>query len=458
MNLVSRALALLLIISSAAIAQEQAAPTQDVERETRRPAAARDAAETAAAASQASTEGVVTYEQVLERPDDVELNYRYAKGQIASGDLKGAAATLERVLMVKPELHKVRLVYAIVLYRLGNLSESERELAKLEEPAVPEPVRAEAATWRKAVAKGRKKNHLSGRLAAGFEYDTNRNASPTSGRKLFNDIQLNASGAAAKRDDTSALWMAGVEYRRDLRRATELFLNANYFRSEQTLLDALDLQAYSAEGGAVLRPWAKWEFTPKLSFDHVLLSQSTFLRNRGVAFRAEKRQTQKTSYFFEGRDVYNDFVRTRGVPSAPDRTGHQIDLTGGFGHILSPKMRVTAAYTHTVKQAREEFWQFSRDGLELTHTWLLGRGAFMVSGFEARRDRYKRPEVSISRKLRRDTTVRASLLLGAPLPFCKSVVATLAYDYYQAFSTITNYAYTNNKIAALATYRWDLGF
>lgn len=457
MNL-SAALAVLILAAGPALAQQGATP--DIERESTKAARTRTAAETAVTA--ASDEAYPTFEQVLERPDDVELNYRYARGQIARGDLKGAAATLERVLLVKPELHRVRLVYAIVLYRLGNLSESERELTKLESAPLTDALKNEVASYKKAVRKGRRKNHLAGRLSAGFEYDTNRNASPASGRKLFNDVQLNATGSAARRDDTAALMMVGVDYRRDLPRAAEAFASANYFRSEQTLLDVLDLQAYSAEAGAVLRPLPRWQFTPKLQFDHVLLSQSTFLRNIGGALRAERRWDARTTLFFQYRHTHNDYVRTVSIPSAPDRTGPQVDLTVGIQRILTPTMRLTGGLTHTTKNARESFWAFDREAIELDHTWLLGKGAFLVTGLDARHDRYKQPELAISRKYRRDTTFRLSALIGAPLTpihaSLKDVVATFAYDYYHAFSTIENYAYTNNKIAAMLTYRWEVGF
>lgn len=455
-------LALSFFLAPAVFAQQQQPATPDIEREGARPAEARKTAAAAEAASAESAGSYPTFEQVLERPDDVELNYRYAKGQIARGDLKGSAATLERVLMIKPELHRVRLVYAIVLYRLGNLSESERELGKLESAPLPDALKNEVSSYKKAVAKGRRKNHLAGRVAAGFEYDTNRNASPASGRRLFNDIELNATGSGARRDDTAALMMLGLDYRRDLPRAAQAFVSANYFRSEQTLLDTLDLQAYSVEGGAVLRPWARWEFTAKGLFDHVLLSQSTFLRNRGFSLRADRRWDRETSLFFQVRDVFNDYVRTASIPSAEDRTGAQIDVSAGIEKVLNPRMRLTGTFNHAHKNAREAFWAFDRDGLSLDHTWLLGRGAFLVSGLEGHWDRYRQPEVSISRKYRKDTIFRGSILLGAPLtPLSsklKDLVASLSYDYYHAFSTVENYAYTNNKVAALLTYRFELGF
>ena len=46
----------------------------------------------------------VTYGlEVLAHPDDPDINYRWARTQIANGDLKGASATLERMLADQAE-------------------------------------------------------------------------------------------------------------------------------------------------------------------------------------------------------------------------------------------------------------------------------------------------------------------------------------------------------------------
>src|SRR5688572_22922176 len=64
--------------------------------------------------------GDVTYDQVLENPDDLMLSYRFALKQIADGDLLGASATLDRLILLAPQEPNIRALRAIVLYRLGN--------------------------------------------------------------------------------------------------------------------------------------------------------------------------------------------------------------------------------------------------------------------------------------------------------------------------------------------------
>ncbi|MBI3564606.1 MAG: hypothetical protein HY079_05345, partial [Elusimicrobia bacterium] len=147
--------------------------------------------------------------------------------------------------------------------------------------------------------------------------------------------------------------------------------------------------------------------------------------------------------------------------NAGDRTGIQFDMTAGASRILTPANKLTASYTHGMKHASQAFWAYSREAVDLSDLWLTGKGTFVMTSGGLRYDHYSRPDPSVSAKTRRDTIWRLALTGGAPLglvhPYLKDVLATLNYEYYQATSNLVNYAYTNNKISALLTWRWEVG-
>ena len=97
-------------------------------RETTAESEATEAAQASGHRAALQPTDAVTYEQVLADPDNVELNFRYARAQVARGDLRGASATLERILMTDPSLAQARLFHAIVLLRLDSLQDASREL------------------------------------------------------------------------------------------------------------------------------------------------------------------------------------------------------------------------------------------------------------------------------------------------------------------------------------------
>src|SRR5690606_34823304 len=137
-----------------------------------------------AAERQLPTGPRVTLEQVLAAPDDLELNYRFAQTQIADGDLRGAMSTLERILLTRPELARVRLLYAIVLFRLDNTDEAERELRTLQGMEMSPSLRAELEQALREIERRRRTTRYAANLTFGVQGNTNRDAAPDSGKRI----------------------------------------------------------------------------------------------------------------------------------------------------------------------------------------------------------------------------------------------------------------------------------
>jgi hypothetical protein len=456
--------AILLTLAGTLAAAQTAAPS-DVQNEGKRPVETQLIQKSAlgAAAGQSAlsdNQTNITFEEILAHPDNAALNYNFARQQVRQGDLKGAAATLQRILMVEPDLPRVRLFYAVVLYRLDDLAESEQELQKLRALNITPDVQKELDVYLNAIAKRQKRDHLSGELGLGWEFDDNRNATPASGQFLFGGTPIIAS--TPRTSDTSALFLAGVQERHRFSGNNEAFATFDYYRAEQTQLKSLNLQAYSVTAGDTIRtPWL-WTLKPAVLYDHVLLAQSTFLRNRGLDLRAERSLTRSTLFFAEVRDVFNDYVAVPTFLSAHGLSGIQLDFIAGAERALSPRQKVSLSLDYGVKHAFNNVFAYNREGIDVSHTLLFSRGLFLLSSLSLHFDQYPHPDIVISGNHRSDKTGRLSFTAGAPLslihPKLKDLLATFTYEYYQAISTINNYAFTNNKIAALLTYRWDAAF
>jgi hypothetical protein len=68
----------------------------------------------------------------------------FSREQAAAGDLLGALATLERVLLAQPGADEARLLHVGLLCRLDDGAGARAELAELAGRTVPEPAWAEA--------------------------------------------------------------------------------------------------------------------------------------------------------------------------------------------------------------------------------------------------------------------------------------------------------------------------
>ena len=318
-----------------------------IDKEAARPAQQESAAEQASnAGAQASKmnapEGAdITFEQVSADPDNVDLNFRYARTQVRHGNLKGASATLERILLLNPDLPQIRLFYGVVLYRLDNLLEADREISATLASNPPDAVKAEASKFLAEIHKRQKRTQITGRVGVGFEYDDNRNSAPSTGIDLFGGTPVQLNAGSLRHDDTSILFLGNVEAHHDLGLAAghEVFATINYYRAEQTLQKNLNLTAYSpALGGVYKTPF--FNITPQFVYDYVLLAQTTFMRDRGFDLRVDKTLSARADVYADVHDVRQVYSPTAVVPTASDRTGIQVDSILGGDYTIVPTNRV----------------------------------------------------------------------------------------------------------------------
>ncbi len=408
----------------------------------------------------------VTYEDVLKDPDNIDLNFRYAQQLIAQNDLLGAAATLERILLVNPNLSDVRLLYAVVLYRLDSLNEAQKELNTLKTVTLPPKIREEVAAFQKKIKYRKRRTHLSIRESAGWGYDTNRNASPHSKQQLFFDTPLDVQGSNVRRADTHFLNVTSVDVTHDLgfQAGHSVFASFTYFLQEQTNVHSLNLGSFQYELGGTYK--GKWfNFTPSFYYNYLFLSDQSFLRSQGGNFLFERDITRKLSVSYDFRIERQDFLNISENTDSYNRKGPEFDHAWGFNYILIPTMRWSSNIGYSEKFAKQDYYAYDRISLNNTHTWILPKGQFLINTISAYFDRYDSPEFSVSSKHRHDNTIRYRATYGSPLEtlqvgkilpkFFKDIIFSISYEYYHALSSITNYTYTNNKIEGLLTKRMD---
>jgi tetratricopeptide (TPR) repeat protein len=463
--IVRRALVLslpLLVISSIALAQEEAEEVPA--RETAAEAQARQTGETSKQLAALQPSAPVTFEQVMADPDNIDLNFRYAQSQVARGDVKGAAATLERLLLIDPNLTRVRLFYGIVLFRLDNVEEAERTLREVRKQPMPASLQAEIDEYLRAIQRRKRLTRATASLSLGYEFDTNRNASPSSKRRLLADTPIAVgSGTNRKRRDTSFLSIHNVTIHQDLglQGGHEVFASFDHYLQEQTAIDDLDLMANTVRLGGLLKlDWAR--VTPSVSFEHLTLSRETFLRTPGLALDLERPLNRRVNLFGSGGWDHEGYEAITENLSAPERKGDNLWIGGGADVVLTPTMRLTGSLSHNNKDAKAEYNSYKGYTLTGVHTWIWPKGQFFITSLGWTRDEYDAPDTAISAIQRKDHQVRFRMTYGVPMSVVagrvealqmafKDLTATASYEQFHADSLITNYSYSNSKFLMLLT-------
>jgi hypothetical protein len=127
------------------------------------------------------------FQDMLRRPADLDVLFKFATIATRTGDYEGAISALERMLLVNPDLPRVRLELAVLYYRLGSFEVSRTYLETvLASPGITPEVRARAQQYLAEVEKRSARSRFVGEVFAGVRYQSNANLGPpTSSVRLF---------------------------------------------------------------------------------------------------------------------------------------------------------------------------------------------------------------------------------------------------------------------------------
>ena len=77
------------------------------------------------ASAEQEREYEAAFQEMLRRPADLDVLFKFATIATKTGDYEGAISALERMLLVNPDLPRVRLELAVLYYRLGSFEVSK---------------------------------------------------------------------------------------------------------------------------------------------------------------------------------------------------------------------------------------------------------------------------------------------------------------------------------------------
>jgi hypothetical protein len=410
----------------------------------------------------------VEFEEVLRRPNDVALNFAWAQTQVQRGDIKGAANTLERILLLAPAQAPIRLLYAIVLYRLERLQEAERELAQIEALPMAASLRAEIERYRRDIAYARRQTKFTATLSLGMQYDWNRNSSPRSGEAQFLDLRFPVSD----RDRRASDWQIQSVGRIEMSHALEgqdndrITAAATYVRGDQARRSDYDLQVGSVEVGGAIDFAPTW-LVPNVHARRIGLANQRYGRIEGASLRIEQRFTGRFQVYGFGEGENQTYSRISRSQRAPERSGFQSTLGAGAIWIAAPEHRLSLEGAQVWKNARERYESYAGPAATLTHTWLLGQGMFLVSSLSGEFNVYDQPDPLVSARTREDRIGRLRTTFGVPVGLfienerisqsesLRDLTFFVSFEGQRALSNIVGNSYDNYRFALGLTKRWD---
>jgi tetratricopeptide (TPR) repeat protein len=139
------------------------------------------------AASDLEQQYDAAFQDMMRKPADLDVLFKFATVATQTGDLEGAISALERMLLINSNLPRVRLELGVLYYRLGSYEIARTYLeGALKSQALPPDVRGRAEKFMAEVEQRQSPSHFSGEVFFGTRYQSNANLGPaTSTVRLF---------------------------------------------------------------------------------------------------------------------------------------------------------------------------------------------------------------------------------------------------------------------------------
>lgn len=466
----SVALALLAgLLSFYGPAQSQVSPeaAEDVRGETReqvsRTTRAQSLTERAAGLSG------IDYGDVMASPDDPSLNLAYVRDLIAKGNVQLAAATTERILLQYPEADDVRLLYAILLYRMDVLDDASVQLDILEMHKPSGPIQAEIARYRDLIKQRLSPLKRNAAISLGMHFDTNRNTFPDNDTFLVGDNAFVLPGGEV--DDWGRLAIGAFQIARDTGKQNlqQVFGDMAVLYDDQVEVDALDVNALLVNAGFLYKT-IYGDLMPRVHASWIELDNKKYSHDYALSLRGQrpvfKSSIKAFAQFTTGWRRYN---RTSNLPFASEQDGNYQRLEFGGERQINATTGVRLAAAINSVDADEAYKGY--DGFEFSAslTKVLPRGTFVLASASMEKQYYDGNDPFISFRTREDRDWQFDLTYGVPLgtiaglvsenaagpEILRPIILNLTAAYHNSHSNIPNYDYENVRGQFMFNRSWD---
>ncbi len=408
------------------------------------------------------------FQETLRKPADLDVLFKFATLATQTGDLEGAISALERMLLINPNLPRVRLELGVLYYRLGSFEVARTYLeAALKSQALPPDVRGRAEQFMAEIQKRQSPSQFSGELFLGTRYQSNANLGPpTSSVRLFGQV-ANLNQAATGTADWGFVSSAQIRHTYDLglqdnsaiESQVTLYANRQFQLSQAnvSLIDFTTGPRFQAFQGifedVIIKPF--------LAAGYVWVNDTQYYGSYGAGLETGVLLTDKLRNISILSWRQQNYPNTNYLPANSQFTGTQYSGTTTFQYQLTEIVTLYAIANGQLYQTQQTPWQ---------NYTLWGVGGGMAFRFADPLFRstlpwsinlsvnqqwwtYDAPDPVVdpgTMRLQADTIL--SLMLA--IPFDERTTFSISGGRFNRAATVPNYAFTNNSAMFGVSWRF----
>jgi len=417
------------------------------------------------AAAESASEAA--FQAVLKDPGNLEKNVTYAKALIDEGDIEGAIAVLERLVLLFPDRAELHVTLGQLYDRIGSDAAAAQAYdSALQAPTTTPQVKEQAESLRDQALEKASASHLTGSLFAGMQYQTNANAGP-------NDDDILSSGGLVDRpredrpkDDFSGVLGFNLNHTYDFGRQDGMALESRFTGFSQLYAqnEKLDTIRGAGQVGLGFNPFPGdggfFRLQPRVNFEAVSTNGEWLEGGGGPGLGMDFVFTDTLLLNLGYDAIYRNYDHVSPLGNTEDYTGFEHQGIATITWLARPGTTVIGSLGGRAAGTEEDFLDYK--GLQasvgiyqtygsplafLPHDWLAGFSA----GYEARW--YDSPDPSVDDdRSRQDDIFQFDAVNTIPLSEDWSLIQQL--QYLRDESNLRNYTYDNWTLAMSARWRF----
>jgi tetratricopeptide (TPR) repeat protein len=408
------------------------------------------------------------FEQMVRQPDNLEVLFKFATLASQTGDLEGAISALERMLLVDPNLPRVRLELGVLYFRLGSYEVARTYLsAAAASPSAPPEVRSRAQEYLAEAEKRQSRSRFAGEVFAGMRYQSNANLGPAGSTVRLFGQSANLNETALGKADWGAVASGQLRHIYDLGTQDKAAIETQFtaYANRQFQLSAANVSLVDLTSGprfqilqghfedVVVRPF--------LSGGYIWVNDFPYYGSYGAGVESAVLLTDRLRNISTVVWRQQNYVNSSYLPTNTQFTGVQYSANTTFQYKVNELVSLLAIGNAQQFQAGNTNWQ---------SYMLWGAGGGLVFNFDdpvfkselpwtislfvtQQWWRYAAPDPNVERGTMR-TQVDTILSILLAIPFDERTTFSISGGRFNRTASIENYAFTNNSFMFGVSWRF----
>lgn len=408
------------------------------------------------------------FENMLRQPGNLDVLFKFATIAAQSGDLEGAVSALERMLLIDPNLPRVRLELGVLYFRLGSYELARTYLqSAVAARNVPDDVRAKAEQYIAELDKRLTRSRFSGEIFLGMRYQSNANLGPANSQvRLFGQV-ANLNQAALGTADWGAVSTGQFRHVYDLQTQDRAVIESQftYYATRQFQLQAANVALVDVTTGprfqAFRETFEDVIVKPFVSAGYIWVNDTPYYGSYGGGVETGVLLTDNLRNVSILSWRQQNYPNTSYLPTNSQFTGTQYSATSTFQYQVNPLVSVfavTNVQRYQTQQALQQNYvllgtgagfafRFADPLFRSEHPWTISLSANLQWWQYDQPDPIVDPDVI---RYQQDTILN---LLFA-VPFDERTTFSLSLGRFNRAASLSNYEFTNNSVMFGVSWRF----